>query len=194
MIFKFWQVILTVFTFQVRSTAVDDGEQDAVPKDHGCNGWCREAYKTTSGDLQKITLEMASITPWIWPSSFISKRRYIEMSLFIQAANNFISIRNIRVSGSTFATHMSITINHTMIVVFYSRLRRFHPCPPHIRPWFDITHFSDVIMSVMASQITGISIVCSIVGLGADQGKCQSSASLAFVKGIHRWIPRTKGQ
>ena len=39
-------------------------------------------------------------------------------------------------------------------------------------------------MSAMASQITGISIVCSSVCLGADQRNLKSSVSLAFVKGI----------
>ena len=48
-------------------------------------------------------------------------------------------------------------------------------------------HYSDVIMSVMQSQITSVSIVCSMVCLGTDQRKLQSSASLAFVWGIHRW-------
>ena len=48
-------------------------------------------------------------------------------------------------------------------------------------------HYSDVIMSAMASQITGVSIVCSTVCSGAGQRKHQSSASLAFVRGIHRW-------
>ena len=47
-------------------------------------------------------------------------------------------------------------------------------------------HYSDVIMSVLASQITAVSIVYSTVCLGADQRKHQSSASLAFVRGIHR--------
>ena len=42
-------------------------------------------------------------------------------------------------------------------------------------------------MSAMASQITGVSIVCLIVCSGADQRKHHSSASLAFVAGIHRW-------
>ena len=57
-------------------------------------------------------------------------------------------------------------------------------------------HYSDVIMSAMMSQITGVSIVCSTVCLGADQRKHQSSASLAFVRGLHRdrWIPRIKCQ
>ena len=48
-------------------------------------------------------------------------------------------------------------------------------------------HYSEVIMSTMASQITGVSIVYSaFVRSGADQRKHQSSASLAFVRGIHR--------
>ena len=48
-------------------------------------------------------------------------------------------------------------------------------------------HYSDVIMSGMASKITGVSIVYSAVCSSADQIKHQSSASLAFVRGIHRW-------
>ena len=41
-------------------------------------------------------------------------------------------------------------------------------------------------MEANASQITSLTIVCSAVYLGADQRKHQSSASLAFVRGIHR--------
>ena len=47
-------------------------------------------------------------------------------------------------------------------------------------------HYNDVIMSAMASQITGVSTVCSSVGSGTDKRKHQSSSSLAFVLGIHR--------
>ena len=39
-------------------------------------------------------------------------------------------------------------------------------------------------MSAMASQITGVSIVCSTVC--SDKKKHQSSVALAFVRGIHR--------
>ena len=56
--------------------------------------------------------------------------------------------------------------------------------------WHDrltVIHYSDVKMGAMASQITGVSIVCSVVCSGADQIKHQSSASLAFVMTIHRW-------
>ena len=48
-------------------------------------------------------------------------------------------------------------------------------------------HYNDVIMSAMASRITSVSIVCSRVGSGGDSKKHKSSASLAFVRGIHRW-------
>ena len=47
-------------------------------------------------------------------------------------------------------------------------------------------HCDDVIMTSMASQITSLTIVYSIVYSGIDQRKHQSSASLAFVRGIHR--------
>ena len=47
-------------------------------------------------------------------------------------------------------------------------------------------HYSDLIMSAMASQITSVSIICSAVCSGTHQRKHQSSASLAFVRGIHR--------
>ena len=48
-------------------------------------------------------------------------------------------------------------------------------------------HYSDIIMGTMASQISSRTIVYSTVYSGADQRKHQSSASLAFVRGIHRW-------
>ena len=48
------------------------------------------------------------------------------------------------------------------------------------------THYNDVIMSAIASQITSLTIVYSTVYSDADQRKHQSSASLAFVWGIHR--------
>ena len=49
-------------------------------------------------------------------------------------------------------------------------------------------HYGDRIMDVMASQITSLMIVNSTVYSGAHQRKHQSSVSLAFVRGIHRWL------
>ena len=47
-------------------------------------------------------------------------------------------------------------------------------------------HYDDVIMTMLASQITSLTVVYSIVYSGVDQSKHQSSASLAFVQEIHR--------
>ena len=62
--------------------------------------------------------------------------------------------------------------------------------------WQGINHYVDVIMTTMASQITSLMVVYSAVYSDTGQRKHKSSASLAFVWGIHRdrWIPRTKGQ
>ena len=50
-----------------------------------------------------------------------------------------------------------------------------------------ILHYNAVIMGAMSSQITSLVIVYSTVYSDADQRKQQSSASLAFVRGIRRW-------
>ena len=47
-------------------------------------------------------------------------------------------------------------------------------------------HYDDVIMTTIASQITGLTVVYSTVYSDPDQRNHQSSASLAFVWGIHR--------
>ena len=72
-----------------------------------------------------------------------------------------------------------------LVIVTYIRVLFCHCC---------LLHYSDVIMSSMASQITSLMSVYSTVYSGADQRKQQSSASLAIVEGIPRRIPRTKGQ
>ena len=79
------------------------------------------------------------------------------------------------------------------------RVRLFRTYPPHNQRQLEITvsleHYNDVIMSAMASQITGVAIVCSTVSSGADQRQHQSSTSLASVCGEFtgdRWIPCTK--
>ena len=48
------------------------------------------------------------------------------------------------------------------------------------------SHYDNLIRGAIASQITSLTIVYSAVYSGADQSKHQSSASLAFVWGIHR--------
>ena len=69
-------------------------------------------------------------------------------------------------------TGTTILVLHGLSQLFAIHLRIGHP------------HYNDVIM---ASQITSAPIVCTTVCSGGDQRKHQSSASLAFVRGIHRW-------
>ena len=59
---------------------------------------------------------------------------------------------------------------------FVNRIWVYMPC----------IHYGDVIMGAIASQITSLTIVYSTVYSDADQIKHESSASLAFVRGIHR--------
>ena len=63
-----------------------------------------------------------------------------------------------------------------MMIFFWWRIQREH----------DVYHYDDVIMTMLASQITSLTVVYSIVYSGVDQSKHQSSASLAFVQEIHR--------
>ena len=55
-----------------------------------------------------------------------------------------------------------------------------------------VYHYSDVILSVMASQITSVPIVYSTVCSGEDQRKHQSSTSLAFVMWFTSEFPSQK--
>ena len=57
-----------------------------------------------------------------------------------------------------------------------------------LRVLFDILmyHYADVIMTILASLITSLTVVYAIVYSDVNQRKHQSSASLAFVREIHR--------
>ena len=63
------------------------------------------------------------------------------------------------------------------ITIIFSGITAYHKL---------VYHYGDVKMDAVASQITSLIIVYSIVYSDADQRKHQSSASLAFVRGIHR--------
>ena len=76
-----------------------------------------------------------------------------------------------------------------IFMYFYVKQRILSP-----ESWVTCVHYNEVIRSAMASQITSLTIVYSIVYSGADQRKHQSSASLAFCGEFtgDRWIPRKK--
>ena len=76
--------------------------------------------------------------------------------------------------------------NDVVIIVSCVLWYRGQVCSPQ---YSDVvkSHYNDVIMGAMASQITSLTIVYSTIYSGADQRKHQSSASLAFVRRIHWW-------
>ena len=80
---------------------------------------------------------------------------------------------------SQITAHLIILLPHMRRYVFGDKFSKL--------PVEQLVHYSDVIMSTMASQITDVWIIYSTVCSFADQRKHQSSASLAFVRGIHRW-------
>ena len=75
--------------------------------------------------------------------------------------------------------------NRQSMGLWYWELTR-HPDPAVLPVGTLHSHYNDVIMGMMASQITSLKIVFSAVYSDADQRKHQSSVSLAFVQGIHR--------
>ena len=90
-----------------------------------------------------------------------------------------------------------ITVNCTHVFQgYFIDINSLNPgiCRSHFNSltWKPITqkaacpHYSDVIMGEIASQITSLTIVYSIAYSDADHRKHQSSASLAFVGGIHQ--------
>ena len=98
-----------------------------------------------------------------------------------------------RTSSTATAREYICYIYHCFIIYFHSRywydwlLIHVYNNTKYISVkniWF--WHYYDVIMGAIASQITSLTIVYSIVYSDADKRKHQSSASLAFVRGIHR--------
>ena len=94
-------------------------------------------------------------------------------------------------SGSSNTHHLSV--KYLLICAeMWTCLNTPHPPNPHpptphpTHPPPQVPHYNDVIMGTITSQITSLTIIYSTVYSDADQRKHQSSASLAFVWGIHR--------
>ena len=89
-----------------------------------------------------------------------------------------------------------LTLNNEWILWLWCANRLYHECNAKKDfPEFNgttttptpYTHYNDVMVDAVASQITSLTIVYSTVYSGVNQSKYQSSASLAFVREIHRW-------
>ena len=110
-------------------------------------------------------------------------------SLICARTNGWVNNREVGDLRRHRAHYGVIVMPYKIICVIYT-----HPCHNFKGGlanswWTDMInyHYGDVIMGTTTSQITSLTIVYSAVFSGADQRKHQSSASLAFVRGIHRW-------
>ena len=73
---------------------------------------------------------------------------------------------------------------HQNMIIFFKQMPS--QCRAHNGSHIENIHNFDVITGAIASQITSLTIVYSTVYSDADQRIHQSSASLAFVRGINR--------
>ena len=83
--------------------------------------------------------------------------------------------------GTIFLLSMNMCDRGRMIT--HRKISRFHT-----EVWYDNNkHYNNVIMGAMASEITSLTIVYSTDFFWQRSKKHQSSASPAFVRGIHQW-------
>ena len=82
--------------------------------------------------------------------------------------------RNVEFDHTSYWWYTQMTDTLWLIIVIYTSSHKGR-------------HYNDVIMGAIAYQITSPTIVYSTIYSGSDKKKHKSSASLAFVRGIHRW-------
>ena len=143
-----------------------------------------------------VDAALRSVSPAITRKNMThtNKRRHV---IILSDARYKIQSSNCRVKSCQFANTFEIRgvwlelayVVEFLLLSFTYRIttNRFILC------WYGVLeiekivyHDNDVIMGAIASQITSFAIVCSTVYSAADHRKHQSSASLAFVWGIHR--------
>ena len=127
-----------------------------------------------------------------WFSGLNRLRKHSANEYFIESnrVNRYQLSASINLKGRENTKQMLERIKQAQITPYQclnkiNRIRRQCVTAPMDQTGQDIMHYGDVIMSAIASQITSLTIY-SIVYSDADQRKHQSSASLAFVRGIHQ--------
>ena len=118
---------------------------------------------------------------WLFQSRFSLKGLLIWTPLFIVTITKWLKC--ISSCSQVLIDYYDIYVRVCLCFIFYLNCVYLSNSPIY-NP--NSTHYNDVTMGAIASQITSLTIVYSIVYSDADQRKHQSSASLAFVRGIHR--------
>ena len=121
--------------------------------------------------------------------------KYVPSFICFYCYNLKIKTNNTKIMIRTSVCYLIITWKSTIIFGWTWHLFADNCVRSHINTSLiclcslcQVTHYRDVIMIAMASQITSLTIVYSNVYLGADQRKYQSSMPLIFVRGFHRWL------
>ena len=137
----------------------------------------------TAGSYSRADRPMRSLTMYM----FIIYDMY-DTYMIIVIYKIFLSPRHCALKkrkGLADILHATSWYGNAFVITGNNTEFRYFPCCwTSTCHWFD---YSDVIMSTMASQITSLTILYSTVYLGVNQRNRQSSASLAFLRGIHRW-------
>ena len=146
------------------------------------------SHRQVQGRLQSRSWPNSGPVPADWPVTyqflcyhwFIINGKSLEFSIW-STFSDFITNLHNHIYECVRACVRPMRINYSVDMCNFKCPR---PCLFRTRSL--PLHYGDVMMGTMASQITNLTIVYSTVYSGADQRKHQSSASLAFVRGIHR--------
>ena len=137
-----------------------------------------------------VHILLTTISNALWWTNIVAFWWKIQRCLFFQRGLLTITkypITAYSAIGSVIPYQLAIS-SHSHVDLLYDRLTILVR-GPHSRSVLGQKfhhHYDDVIMTMLASQITSLPVVCSIVYSDVNQRKHQSSASLAFVREIHR--------
>ena len=150
--------------------------------------FCIHTYSTAFAKVEHIQLNSQK-------HAISQLTHRIEYIVYLYIKVNWLGAQPTLVGKILFCFAVDCRVRHAWFL--------FHLQPQELRVWTSWTgmtrwnaeakcrhliglHYDDVIMGAVASQLTSLTIVYSTVYSGAHQRKHQSSASLAFVWGIHR--------
>ena len=109
----------------------------------------------------------------------------IHIQTYDLAACTWYNYKDILIIGNFFSKALLLPVFHNHLICCIDH--GHHNRSKDFMRRTALIHYCDVIMDTMASQIISLTTVSSTVYSGAVQRKHQSSASLAFVRGIRRW-------
>ena len=149
--------------------------------------------------IMKSKAELCFLTQWrtcrfniITPSVDLIRYLYAYLFFAVMMCTNEIDIPGNLKSWYEIMVPFCVYSVFPLLLIFWlcwDILQQKIPTPSITELYHGPTciNYRDAIMGMMASQISSLVIVNSTVYSGTDQRKYQSSASLAFVRGIHQW-------